>query len=199
MENVEVVPEKVTATVKLDSYSVDVPLKVLTTGTPKSGKAISEINSSVSTITIYGDKEQIDNISNVPVTIDVNGLSEDKTYNITINKPNGVRSMSETTATIDIKFGEETQKTIENVSVEWKNLSSDFTVNAKSKDDAVISVIAKGTSSVLDALDPSTIKAYVDLSGYKEGEHQVTVTVEGDDPRVQFISNRQITLVITSK
>ncbi len=199
VENVEVVPEKVTATVKLDSYSVDVPLKVLTTGTPKSGKAISEINSSVSTITIYGDKEQIDNISNVPVTIDVNGLSEDKTYNITINKPNGVRSMSETTATIDIKFGEETQKTIENVSVEWKNLSSDFTVNAKSKDDAVISVIAKGTSSVLDALDPSTIKAYVDLSGYKEGEHQVTVTVEGDDPRVQFISNRQITLVITSK
>lgn len=199
VNNVEIVPEKVTATVKLDSYSVEVPLKVLTTGTPKSGKAISEINSSVNKITIYGDQEELNNIANVPVTIDVNGLSDNKTYNVTISKPNGVRSMSETTATINIKFGEENQKTIDGISVEWKNLSSNYTVNAKSKEDAQISVIAKGTSSVLDSLDVSTIKAYVDLSGYSEGEHQVVVTVEGDDPRVQFISNKQITLVISKK
>ena len=32
VENVEIVPEKVTATIKLESYSTEVPLKVLTTG-----------------------------------------------------------------------------------------------------------------------------------------------------------------------
>ena len=199
VDNVEIVPEKVTATIKLESYSAEVPLKVLTTGAPKAGKAISEINSSVSKITIYGDQSTLDSITYVPVTIDVKGLSEQKTYNVTISKPNGVRSMSESTATITVKFGEETQKTIDGVSVQWKNLSSSYSVNAKSKDDAQISVIAKGTSSVLESLDTSTISAYVDLTKYGEGEHQVTVAVEGDDPRVQFLSNKQITIIISSK
>ncbi len=199
VENVEIVPEKVTAVVKLESYSTEVPLKVLTTGTPKTGRAISEIESSVSKITIYGDQSALENITFVPVTIDVNSLSDEKTYNVTINKPNGVRSMSASTTTITVKFGEETQKTIDGINVQWRNLSSNYNVNAKSRDDAQISVIAKGTSAVLDSLDPSTITAYVDLSGYGEGEHQVTVTVEGTDPKVQYISNKQITIIVSAK
>lgn len=199
VDNVEIVPEKVTAVVKLESFSTEVPLKILTTGTPKTGKAISEINSNITKLTIYGDQSALEGISYVPVTIDVNELSEEKTYNVTINKPNGVRSMSETAATITVKFGEETQRTVDGISIQWKNLSSNYSVNAKSKEDAEISVIIKGTSSVLDALDTSTISAYVDLSGYGEGEHQVTVTVEGDDPRVQYLSNKQITIIISAK
>ena len=124
VENVEIVPEKVTATIKLESYSAEVPLKVLTTGSPKAGKSISEIISSVSKITVYGDQEALKDINYVPVTIDVNNLSEQKTYNVTISKPNGVRSMSESTATITVKFGEEAQKTIDGISVQWKNLSN---------------------------------------------------------------------------
>ena len=199
VENVEIVPEKVTATIKLESYSAEVPLKILTTGTPKTGKAISQIDSSVSKITIYGDQSVLDTISYVPVTIDVDNLSEEKTYNITLTKPNGIRSMSESTATVTVKFAEETQKTIESISGQWKNLSSNFTVNAKSKEDAQISVIAKGTASVLESLDPSTITAYVDLSGYEAGEHQVNVTVEGTDPKVTYLSNKQITILISAK
>ena len=199
VEDVEIVPEKVTATVSLESYSAEVPLRVLTTGTPQTGKAISSIDTSISKITIYGDQEAVEQIEYVPVTIDVNNLGEEKTYNVTISKPSGVRSMSDTTASITVKFGEETQKTIDNIVVQWKNLSSNYSVNAKSQEDAQISVIAKGTKEVLDSLDTSTITAYVDLSGYTEGEHQVNVTVEGNDPKVQFISNKQITLIIQTK
>ena len=199
VKNVEIVPEKTTATIKLESYSTEVPLKIMTTGNPKSGKAISEIKSSVEKVTIYGDQKTLQNITEVPVTIDVKGLSSEKTYNVTISKPSGVRHMSDTTATITVKFGEESQKTIDGISVEWQNLSSSYSVNAKSAADAQISVIAKGTKEVLDALDPSTIKAYVDLSGYGEGEHQVTVTVEGTDPKIQFLSNKQITIIVSAK
>ncbi len=197
VKNVEIVPEKLTTTIKLESHSKELPLKVLTTGAPKSGKAISEIKTSVDKITVYGDQSMLENLTNVPVTIDVSDLSQEKTYNVTINKPNGVRSMSSTTATITVKFGEETQKIIDGIGVEMRNLSSTYTVNAKSEADTKISVIAKGTQEVLDALDTSTITAYVDLSGYGEGEHQVSVTVLGDDPKVQYISNKQITIIIS--
>ena len=199
VKNVEIVPEKITVSIKLESHSIEVPLKILTTGTPKAGKAISDINSSIDKITIYGDEKALENVTSVPVTIDVSDLSDTKTYNVTINKPNGVRHMSSSTATITVKFGEETQKTVDGIGVEWKNLSANYTVNAKSQADAQISVIVKGTASVLESLDPTTIKAYVDLSDYGEGEHQVKVTVEGTDPRLQFLSNKEITIIISKK
>jgi len=39
---------------------------------------------------------------------------------------------------------------------------------------------------VLDALDEDTIKAYIDLSGLKEGEHEVKVTVTGEDTKLTY-------------
>ena len=55
-------------------------------------------------------------IKNVPVTINVDGQGNigTKTYNVTISKPNGVRHMTASTASITVTFGEEKQKTIEN-------------------------------------------------------------------------------------
>ena len=49
---------------------------------------------------IYGDQEELSKINSVPVTLNVEGqgASGTKTYNVSINKPTGVRHMSETTA-----------------------------------------------------------------------------------------------------
>ena len=65
------------------------------------------------TIDIYGDKEDIDKITSVPVSIDIDGRGNGgaQTYTATIQKPNGVRSMSESEVKIVATFGEEKQKT----------------------------------------------------------------------------------------
>ena len=39
---------------------------------------------------------------------------------------------------------------------------------------------------MLESLDTTTITAYVDLTGLKEGEHEVEVKVTGDDTKLTY-------------
>ena len=59
--DVEIVPEKVTATVNIESYSGEAKVKVIPTNIDKLsfGKAISSITASVDTVKIYGDQEVV--------------------------------------------------------------------------------------------------------------------------------------------
>ena len=204
IKNVEIVPESISATVKLDSYSIKVPLNVLTTGDILTGKAISSISINGNpdyTIEIYGDQQALDDITGVPVTIDVTdqGANGSKTYNVTISKPTGVRYMSETSATIVVNFGDEKQRLIEKVPLSvTKGLDSGLSANVKTLADRSVDIQVKGVQSVIDNIKPENITTYVDLSGYTTGEHEVNVYVESNDPRVSYVVTKPIKIIISN-
>lgn len=184
MENIEVVPNKVSAKLKVDSYYVELPVKVVTTGTITSGYAISSVTNTVSKVEVYGEKEVLDSLTYIEAPIDVSALSADKTYNVNLTKPNGVRYMSETSTKVTVTIGTETSKTFEGIGIEFLNLANGYSVTAASDADRTIDVIAKGVSSSLESLDASLIKAYIDLSGYnEENSYEVGVQLSIDDPR----------------
>ena len=200
VKNVEIVPNVVSAEVTLDSYSTTVPIKIETTGSLATGVAISSINSSVDKVTVYGDKSVIDKIENVPVEINVDKIKADKTINVTINKPNGIRDLSENTTSITIKVGTESSKEVANIPIETENLKSELVANAATESDSNITVIAKGVQEVLDNIDTSNIRAYVDLTGYEAGTFNVPVQVRSEDPKLQFVSKvKTVKLVLTNK
>ena len=203
IKNVDIVHGVITATVKLDSYSVEVPLKVFTTGELLKGRAISSLlinGGEQFMVTIYGDQEALDAITYIPVTIDVtNQGSKSKTYPITLVKPSGVRYISESNATIVLEFGEEIQKTISGVSITSRNVREGLRANANSEADQVISVQVKGVQSVIDKIDETNINAYVDLTNYGIGTHDVKVEIETDDPKVAYVALRTVTIRITAK
>lgn len=196
--NVEIVPEKVTATVELESYSVEVPIKVITKGDLTVGYAISSIASSVSKVVIYGEQEVLDTIQYVPVSIDIDGLKVNKTFNVSIVKPAGVRFISDTNTSVSVTVDSETSKDITGVQIETRNLSSDYSASAKSISDTTITVIAKGVQSVLANFTASDISAYIDLTGYEPGTYAVPIVVTTDDAKVQLVSGvNTIDIVIT--
>ena len=63
LENVEIVPAKISASITVDSYSAELPIKVITEGTLTTGYALSSVNSSVQKVTVYGDEEAISALS----------------------------------------------------------------------------------------------------------------------------------------
>lgn len=201
LNNVEIVPANISATIVLESYSVTVPLEVETTGELVAGKAIASIlinNSSSYNITIYGEKSEIENITSVPVTINVDGLGKEgtKTYNATINKPNGVREMSTEKVTITATFGEEEQKTIDiSSSILPRNLSDNLAVNLIDTKD--ITVQAKGVASVIENIKLEDIAAYVDLSGLGVGEHEVEVKIDNKNPLVTYVVSSKLKIKIS--
>ena len=184
LSNVEIVPGKISASVTVDSYYAELPVKVVTEGTLTTGYAINSVTSSVSKVGVYGDEEAIKSLSYIEAKINVNGLSTDKTYNVSLIKPTGVRYISESSTKVDVKLEKESSREITGIVVERENLGNGYNVTAYSEEDRNITVIVKGVSSVIDSLEASDIKAVIDLSGYTPGTYDVKVKVVVNDVRV---------------
>ena len=123
--NVEVVPSKVDVNVTISSPSKELPIKVIPVGKVSFGKAISNISTSESKVTVYGDSNSLDQINYIPVEIDVNDLAENTQYKLEIPKPVGVKSMSVNNLTVNLSLGNVSDKDISNVAIETRNLASD--------------------------------------------------------------------------
>ncbi len=186
--DVEIVPGKVDASITISSPSKEVPIQVVPKGDVAFGKAIKTLTPSISKVTIYGNDEVLSGISVIPVEIDVKDLSSDKTYNVNITKPSGVRAISNRTISIKVTLSDETTKEIKGVKISAINLDSKYKAQAVSEEDSTVTVIVKGSSEAVSALDTNTIKATVDLSGYAAGDHEVEVKVTGDDLKLSYES-----------
>ena len=172
--DVEIVPEKVNATVNIESYSAEAKIKVIPKGIDKLafGKSISSISTSVNTITIYGDEETVKSYSDtyIPIEVDVTGLSESKTYTVVVPKSDGIREVSEDTITVKITLGNEESIEVPDIKIDAINLGPNLKAGAIGENSSKTTVIVNGTKEVLDTIDATTIKATVDLSGLGEGE-----------------------------
>lgn len=188
--DVEIVPEKVTATVNIESYSGEAKIKIIPTGTVAFGKAISSISSSVNTIKIYGEEEVVSRYgdSYIPIEVDVTGLSDSKTYTVVVPKPEGIREVSEKTITVKISVGNEESIEVNDIKIDAINLGPNLKAAAIGENSSKTTVIVKGTREVLDAIDPTTIRATVDLAGLDEGEHNVKVNVTGDEVKASYVA-----------
>ena len=202
LNNIEIVPTTLTATITLDTYSKSVPIDVRTTGTLVTGRAIASIlinNSNSYSVTIYGDEEQISGITSVPVTINVDGEGTNSTrnYNVTISRPTGVRALSENNASITVTFGDERQKEVELSTISSRNLASGYIANIVGT--SSVPVIVRGVQSVIDEVDASNINAYIDLTGYTPGEYDVEVQIENDDPRLNYVVSSTVHVRISNE
>lgn len=201
LDNIEIVPETISATVVLESYSRTVPISVETTGNLVTGKSIASIlinNNTNYSITIYGDQAEIDNIESVPVTINVDGRGNESTwtYDVNIRKPNGVREMSVDTVEITVTFGEEQQTTIDiSNDIHEINLADGLSVNILGGQEITAQV--KGVASVLEGIQDDEINAYIDLSGYGVGDHEVEVKIENNNPLLTYVVSTTVRIRIT--
>lgn len=187
--DVEILPEVIDATLTITSTSKVVPVKVVPTGDIALGYAIGSTTTSINNITIYGDEENLKTIEYVPVKVDVTNLSSNKDYTVNLEKPNGVRDMSEKTVKVKVNVSKQEQKEIENISIQTVNLGEGLKVQALGEENSKINVIVKGSKEALDNLDPTKITATVDLSEYTTpGVYEVDVKVTGEDLKLTYES-----------
>lgn len=187
--DVEIVPNSIDAQIKITSPSKEVALQIIPKGDLAFGKSIKEFTPSISKVTIYGDESVINSIESIPVEIDVTNLSSSKTFNINIDKPSGVRSISSKTVSIKVTLDDVITKEFTNMGISVENLNSNFKAYAINKEDREVTVVVKGSSNVVNNLDSKTIKVTVDLSSYTTpGEYDVDVKVTGDDLKLSYES-----------
>ena len=187
--DVEIIPETIDAELKLSSSSKTVPIKVIPKDDGKLaiGYAIASLTPSASSIEIYGNEENIAKVEYVPVYIDVNGVSENKSYTVNIDKPAGVRELSLKTITVNLTVTKESQKEVSDVRIVHQNLDPNLTVISTSEQDVKTTVLVKGSEEALKSLDETKIVATIDLGAYtSEGEYEVDVKASGEDVKLSY-------------
>lgn len=188
----EILPETVDATLNITSVSKVVPIRVVPVGDIALGYAIESTTTNISNVTIYGDEESLKEIEYIPVRIDITNLSAYKEFTVNLEKPSGVREMSEKTVTVKVNVGAEEQKEVSGIGIQTINLAEGLKVTALNEENSTVSVIVRGSKELLDDLDTSTITATIDLSEYTTpGTYEVDVKVTGDDLRLSYTSKTQ--------
>ena len=187
--DVEIIPETVQADLKLISSSKSVPIKVMPKDNGKLalGYAISSLTPSSNSIVIYGNEESIAKVEYIPVYIDINGVSENKSYTVNIDKPAGVREISLKTITVSLTVTKENQKEVANVRIAHNNLDPSLTVITTSESDVKTTVLVKGSADALKSLDETKVTAAIDLANYNSpGEYEVDVKASGEDLKLSY-------------
>lgn len=184
--DVEIVPKTVDAKITITSPSKEVPIKIVPTGKLAFGKAIKSIDTSITKVVVYGDESAVNKLEQLEVEIDVKDLKADKEYNVTLKKPAGITDLSVKNIKITVSVDNSITKEIENVSVRAENVPDGLKAQALSEEDSRITVIVEGSEEIINNLDPSTIKATVDLSKYGVGEYEIEVNVTGGDVKLTY-------------
>lgn len=198
--NVEIVPEKIDAKVEISSPSKEVPIKIIPTGDLAFGMAISSIDMNETKITVYGSEDVLNDLKYIPVKIDVDKLKENRTYKMEISKPVGVKSMSISNLTVSVILGQSSNRDIQDIGIEYRNLKEGYAVQGMSVNDTKVSVALTGVKTVIDQMQAEDISAYLDLDGYTEGEYEVPVKVEGTDVKVQYTAKtKKVKIKIVKK
>jgi len=198
--DVQIVPSKVDAEVVISSPSKEVPLKVVPNGAVAFGWAISSISTSETKVTVYGNKEVLQNIEYLPVELDVTNLQENKDYKVELVKPNGIKAISVDSVNVSVAVTDKIKEKNIDVNIDVKNLDDKYAVQGVSADDILVTVNVKGAPSVIENLDATDVNAYIDLKDYKEGTYEVEVNVEGTDPKVSYlVKTKKVKIKISKK
>ena len=198
--DVEIVPKTVAANVTITSPSKEVPIRIIPKGNLAFGKSIKSMDANISKITVYGAQEAVEKLEQLEVEIDVKGLDRDKEFNVTVKRPKGITEVSNKTMTIKVTVDNSSSKEIENIPVGAENLASNLKVQALSESDRAVTVVVKGSEDAIKDITANDITAYVDLTNYGIGEHEVEVKVTGTDLKLAYGSKtKKIKVRITQK
>ncbi len=198
--DVEFVPAKINAEVNLASPSKKVSLNFVPKGNLPAGKAISSYTFSKNEVTIYGDSETLDTISNLNVIVDVSNITADTSFKAEIEKPSGIKSMSMDYVTVSLSITETSTEPVKfTIALTGLNLGEGLIAQPVDNDNGFIVVEVQGASSVLSEIDENDITVYVDLAGLTEGTYTKEVVVKGNNPLAIYKAKRTEATVTISK
>lgn len=195
--DVEIKPDKLTASVQVTTPSKVVPVEAVVTGNAPAGYSVGNLTLSPSEVKLYGETSALESYEKLQLQVDLYQLDDNNELIVKLDKPENVHKMDTDTVKVKVTFEETQTKVLENIAVDFKNLDAKYRVKAKDLVDAMINLTLKGSTTKLNSISTDDVKVSIDLLGYKPGEYEVPVIVESITGVIIEPSRSKINVIIT--
>ncbi len=195
--DVEIKPDKLTASVQVTTPSKVVPVEAVVTGNAPAGYSVGNLTLSPSEVKLYGETSALESYEKLQLQVDLYQLDDNNELIVKLDKPENVHKMDTDTVKVKVTFEETQTKVLENIAVDFKNLDAKYRVKAKDLVDAMINLTLKGSTTKLNSISTDDVKVSIDLLGHKPGEYEVPVTVESITGVIIEPSRSKVNVIIT--
>ena len=175
--NADIVPNTITVKVPVTSPNKTVPIVVQAIGDVIEGKAIDSIKTDQQTVTIYGSESVLSKIDQVVVTVDMSTILKDSTLLRPITLPTGVNSSSVNQITMEIVLADAVVKTIEGVTINYKNNVNNYRFGADNNI-VTVPVDVVGSEKNIANITKDDINVYFDMTNAVPGPQEFQLVVE---------------------
>ncbi len=187
--NVYIDPSTVNIEADLSVSSKDIPLELDLTGELPNNLVLSSVTMQPDTVTLFGKEERLAEITELPpLSVDLSSIGESQTVEVELLLPRGTTKMEPEVIEIVINVVEATERTFEDIEIEVVNLDDDEEITFLDLEEPVVTITVSGLESVINGLEASEIRAWIDVEDYVAGEFFVDVQLEGPE-EVELSSN----------
>ena len=158
----------------------EVTVRAVITGTPASGYWVSNVTVAPSTMTIYGNREVVENMPGVAESVPVNieGADETVTRRVTLALPAGVSVYSEDASGLTVVVTIEIQAIMGGQTVrrrvEYVGLLAGYRARISPEE---VDVILSGPLPQLQAITAQDVQVFISLTDLSVGTHLLTPTI----------------------
>lgn len=197
--DVDLNPSDVRVTIPVESPSKVVPIDVKLTGSPPDGKSVQAVNLSNQTIKLYGSHDVIDNIDSIhDLPLDLGSLDKNNQIKIKVPVPNGAEKVEPDTITATVVFGPTATRTLTDIPIVINDSpNSNQKVSFEDPKSRAVNVVLSGAKPILDQVQPSDIKALIDISSLSSGNHIVPIKLVLPDYVDGVLSQSSATITVS--
>ena len=162
--NAEIVPSSITATVKLSSPSIEVPIRLNPIGQVPVGLAIDTAQIiDHQTTRIYAPENILNNISEVYVNFDMSTVTEnvDKEIMLPVTLPAGVSASDVTVVNVRVSLATVDTATLENIPLSYHNNYNNLAIS--DIDLTSVNVTVSGSANNVAAITSSDIEVFFEM------------------------------------
>ena len=197
IKDVNISPNKVDVSFGVKKAK-EVPVNVITTGTPKEGLALKSITPSIAKVSLIGPEDALSKVSFVETTpIDVSQFADDAEVTTVLKVPDGVSLTSNDQSQIKVKldFSKDSQKEID-VPVTIEGSLEGYTPETDVK---TVKLTLDGPEDSISNIDVSKFKCSIDISKLTADGGSVKPTISNSYDNIKVINMNPVEVKVTFK